>query len=539
MSSNRVGGGARAGIGAITGLSVLLALACVVLINWLAARPGVRTNIDLTQSGRNTLSPAAASLLDDMPDGVVVDLFFRPYDYPPLEGIVGELQGLSQEVLQLVERRSDGKLSVQVNSSADPAGWAERARELHLQPNMNSLVVSFRDPETSEMRSRELAIQRSIQQNMIVGELGRIHVGNPTPEQYAPPRIASFDAEAALVEAILAVTRGSRPTIYHTRGHGEADIYGDGPLAARQAEAILGEAGFVHEQWNYVEDGDLPIDCDVLSILAPQQPFQDEEIEQILTFIRDGGRAVIALHPDLVKMGSSRIGEILDELGIEAGGGTVCAHRHPTGAPLVGTAGAGRFLVTDRDLQRHPIIEPYRNQGLPIDVIFSHPLRVVSQPEQGATHIVFRSPSGTWLDEGTARGPRDSYPQPSEDVGPFDLALTTRFVPADAPVTGELQERAEARVVVLGSYQMISNLMLEDTSGAVNKDFVRNVYNWAAERDWLVTVDTRDPGFVFATEDQADLGMNLARFFLPGLCLLLGIFTAIHRSRGGPRRQIG
>tara|TARA_R110002072_G_scaffold231795_1_gene389153 strand:+ start:6984 stop:8603 length:1620 start_codon:yes stop_codon:yes gene_type:complete len=539
MSSNRVGGGARAGIGAFTGLSILLALASVMLINWLAARPGVRMNIDLTQAGRNTLSPAAASLLEDMPDGVVVDLFFRAYDHRPLEGIVGELQALSQEVLQLVERGADGKVTVRVNSASNPAGWGERARALHLLPNMNGLVVSYQDPETKELRSQELAIQRSIQQNMIVGDLGRIHAGNPNPEQYAPPRIASFDAEAALVEAILAVTRGSQPKIYHTRGHGEADLYGDGPQAARRAEAILGEAGFVHELWNYVEDGDLPEDCDVLSILAPRQPFQDAELEQILGFVRGGGRAVIALPSNLNEMQASRIGEVLNALGIEAGAGTICAHRHPNGANLHGQPTAARFLVTGRDLQRHSIVEPYLSQGLLLDVIYAHPLRVVSQPEQGATHVVFRSPTGTWLDEARPEGPRDNYPQPDEDVGPFDVALTTQFVPADAPVTGELQQRAEARVVVLGSYYMISNQMLEDPSGAVNKDFVRNVYNWAAEREWQVTVDTRDPGFVFATEDQADLGLVIAQWALPLLCLLLGIATAVHRSRGGPRRQIG
>ena len=66
------------------------------------------------------------------------------------------------------------------------------------------------------------------------------------------------------------------------------------------------------------------------------------------------------------------------------------------------------------------------------------------------------------------------------------------------------------------------------------QDFVRNAFNWATQRDWQVTVDTRDPGFVFATDDQADLGLLIARWILPIACLVLGLLTGFLRSRGGP-----
>ena len=49
---------ARFGIGVQVALSGLLALAAVLMINWLAARPGVRQRFDLTATSQNTLSTA-------------------------------------------------------------------------------------------------------------------------------------------------------------------------------------------------------------------------------------------------------------------------------------------------------------------------------------------------------------------------------------------------------------------------------------------------------------------------------------------------
>ena len=82
MSSHRVDRLAKASIGSRVVLGGLLALAVVVLVNWLAGRPGMRLRVDLTSAGSSSLDPATDRVLKALPGPVTVDVFFRPEAAP-------------------------------------------------------------------------------------------------------------------------------------------------------------------------------------------------------------------------------------------------------------------------------------------------------------------------------------------------------------------------------------------------------------------------------------------------------------------------
>ena len=78
---------ARLGIGAQVVVSGALALAAVLMVNWLAGRPGLRQRYDLTETSQNTLSTATMGVLRNLPGEVTVDTFLPDIEYPILRQV--------------------------------------------------------------------------------------------------------------------------------------------------------------------------------------------------------------------------------------------------------------------------------------------------------------------------------------------------------------------------------------------------------------------------------------------------------------------
>ena len=99
MSAHGVDRRARASIGSRVVVGGLLALAVVVLVNWLAGRPGIRLRVDLTSAGTASLDPATERVLAALPGPVTVDVFFRP-EAPPLDQVAAAVQGRTLDLLE-------------------------------------------------------------------------------------------------------------------------------------------------------------------------------------------------------------------------------------------------------------------------------------------------------------------------------------------------------------------------------------------------------------------------------------------------------
>ena len=89
------------------------------------------------------------------------------------------------------------------------------------------------------------------------------------------------------------------------------------------------------------------------------------------------------------------------------------------------------------------------------------------------------------------------------------------------PLAADLAEALDARVLAVGTPEVFCD-MLFDT----NRDFLLNSFNWAADREFRVSISTRDPERRVLRLGEGDelLWINrVAVFGLPLLCLLLGL----------------
>ena len=89
--------------------------------------------------------------------------------------------------------------------------------------------------------------------------------------------------------------------------------------------------------------------------------------------------------------------------------------------------------------------------------------------------------------------------------------------------------RSEARVFAIGAMNVFANPLLP-----YNRDFLLNVFNWAASREYRVNVSTRDPDAQRLPLREASnlfIVRGVAVWGLPLFCIALGLFTYLRRRR--------
>lgn len=507
------------------GLQVLmggvLALAAVVMVNWLAGRPGVRQRVDFTSTGRNSLDLATRLVLESLREPVEVDIFFRPA-HQPMTAKVYEVQSRTKKLLALSEALSAGQLQVRENDLMDRLAVQERLQQLHIRGLENCLVVS---------QGSARAVVR------LWGDLADFDLGNPDPNNFRPPSILSFNAERELVEAILKVTRGERPKVLFLTGHGEIPLMDSEEESLGKLHAALRDDGLGVETWNRLEDGEFPEDTALIAVVGPTDPLADELLDELEAFARGGGRLLIAPSGVAEELKQSGLQKLADRFGVDIGEGTVMqAWLDPTTGRMFGGPRALGFKVRYAQMRRHPILDAMRSAERTFSVFHSHPVGVARQISGGqglSTPLVASDPNLSWLD--------DPYPpnyehDTSEDARSFDLLVACQWVPEaflDKSTASEAQaagpkEKVEARLLVLGSADWMRNYLHDE-----NESFLLGAFNWLVDREWRVSVSPKDPDYRVLDPEAHGPVLHLALWILPALCLLGGLLTAFRRSRGG------
>lgn len=519
MRRSGTGRGTRLRIGAQVGLAAALALVALAFVNHLSTRPGLRLRLDLTEKRNNTLSAATRGVLRRLERPVTIDVFFRP--------VAGPLGPLQVQVMERVQRllvlmeEANGRIELRFNDVSDRAALDQRRRELRLMGFENCVVV------TSDTRREVLRLS---------GDLAEFDPGNPDPDAYRPAVTRVLRAEERIVQGILEVLNDRSPRVYFSGGHGERDPFDEteGGNLGLLAKA-LGEDGFEVEWWRHDVDGAVPEDCAVLAVLAPTSPLTPEEQEAIRRYVDGGGRLVLAPPNDPQAVSRTDLNGFLAGFGVEVSEGIVCTPAFIDGRPAYGRPDNAAHQLGPERMAEHPVTAPLREGGRFLRVTFPHRVRITRQPELGATLAIVQSAPQSWLDVPGPDGMPDFRPDPdSEEIRPHNLVVLSQFqTDATSGEVRALEEERRARVVLLGTADFLGNYLFE-----FNRDFARNLFNWAADREYRVAISPRDPDqrrLPVARTDVLTRVAWIAIWGLPGLCALAGVVLALLRSRSGRR----
>ncbi len=509
----------KARIAIAVGLGLLFFALAAGLTTWLAERPGLRTRLDLTHSGRNTLDPVLADLVDKLPERTQVEVFFKPL--PKHFAAAGsEVQGRMQELLTVLQNAAPDKIKVIDHTPDDLAGSAEALARLHVDGDEFGLVVVQRDRQRARL--------------CLFSDIAEIDFGNPTPDRYLPARMISFRGEQALANALKRVSQDSRPKLYFTTGHGERSPYSAGASSGSEnrdlgalATALAGD-GFELERFDG-KGQPVPADCAALAIVDATQAFSAAELGSIYAYLDSAGRLLVTgSHRYADGEGSTRA--IAARYGIDMGLGYVAEPIASPSGPMVGGVECANVYSRGDGLQtRHPVTESLARFGSTVLSTLARPLARKNTVANVVQTELVRSSESAWIELPDDSGAFDWRPDLEREAAGkrFGLACAAQINPGAGP--GGAPELREGRLIVLGSPEFLSSGQL-----AVNKDFALNAFNWLAAREYRLSVapreDQRRVLDVRAGNSLLTL-RSLALFLLPGLCLVLGLVTWSMRRR--------
>ncbi|MCC7413464.1 MAG: GldG family protein [Gammaproteobacteria bacterium] len=244
-------------------LFAVLVIAVAGLSAWLSTR--YRFEIDLTATGRHTLSAASRDVLDVLAGPVVVTAYAGPDP------------GLRARIRNLVEPYQRRKPDVELR---------------------------FLDPDTVPDLVREQGVSTAGELVITYAER-REHVQQLT--------------EQALTNALVAVGRGGERYVAFVEGHGERSPFGEANFDVGEWAQHLQSRGFKVQNVNLAQQSGVPDNTTVLVIASPQVSYLPGEVAAIGDFIARGGNLLWLLEPgDLHGLAS-----LAATLGIEPVGGTI------------------------------------------------------------------------------------------------------------------------------------------------------------------------------------------------------------------------
>lgn len=467
----------RLSLGLNTGAALALAAALVVMINYLAHRHYVRT--DISRSRFYSLSDKTLGLLGSVTSRVDVIVFFQA-DHPSLE-----------DVLNLLKEYEHANALIRVER-VDPHRDIGRTEAIARQFDIAQVnLIIF----TSGGRTK------------VVGSDELTEVDYSTVLYGDAPRPSTFRGEQVFSSAIHSLTQERQPVVYFLRGHGERDIHDRDPYTGYSQIAQ-------HARRDNLEVRDLllaearqiPADADALIIPGPTKQLASQEMELLRSWLNNNGRMLVLLDTGP----TAGLRPLIEEWNIRLQDDVVVD-------PTRTLTGLDIFV---NDYGIHPITRNLRD----ITSVFYLPRSVepASTPNEAPlpadrprATVLARSSPDSWAESDLEQKPL-RFDSTRDRRGPISIAVA-----AERGAAPDLDMNLRpARLVVIGDTDFLSNGAL---SGG-NSDFFLSALNWLLERDALMAIAPKpfeDIRLVISRDQIARVFWTVV-VILPGLIGVLG-----------------
>ena len=446
------------------GLNAALACVAVLGICTVIYSFAIRSTwaLDLTRDGRRELAPQTVQILQNLNEPVEILCFFPRSDEFSTDDTALGMRN-TRRFLERTQRESP---------------WIQ---------------VEYLDPETEIRRLQELNLTRLSRHGTIVFKVGARN--RPIHLEQVNPRLRERDFTNALINLL----RESEPAIYFLRGHNERAI--DDP---DEQHGLTAFASLLQSQAYRVDsllidynEPEIPADCSLLAIIAPEGDLMPGEVAAIQEYMERGGRLFVLMDPWYRLSAEVRARELFrpwlrQYLGIEIGndlvvspvsreqlilGADVQGFDDLEESDFFGSYNYGHMIT--RGMRDRMVIRLARSVGL-ADV----------RPEDVNRNILLRTTPDAWgeTEFGTSESTVAVFNELVDLPGPVPLAVAaTRNTGRPLGDTGQT---VTARALVMGNSSFVTNGEL--LYSAANMDFALNCINWLTDTEDLVAVRPRD-----------------------------------------------
>lgn len=418
-------------------VAVLLAGTLVVMVNWLANKYPRRHDFIQT-SDLYQLSEKTKNVLKELTQDVEFYYFSNPQE--------SELYSKIERLLKAYQAESPRVKVRLADTIRDIAELRKLVRELNVD-EPDTVVVKYGDEKKvlTEMKLADFSF----------------HLNEYTGGQIK--KLRSLKAEQAFTSAILELMNPVKIQARFTVRHGERSVSSYADDGYSEAKRYLERDGISASPIELVGLAELArTNCDVLIIAGPTKKFMDYELNVIRRYLNQGGRALVALDPEM----ETGLEELVGEYNVKVGKDIVVDPelQLPYASPLQ--------LIVGR-YSGHPItrrLQTYTTFFLARSVSVADYQNEVNRAEELAT-TTRRGWGETETDKDTFKF------NEGEDVeGPVSVAVAVE------------NKKTGMRLVVVGDSDFFTNR--EIVNGA-NRDFFLNCVNWLVKREFLVAIGAK------------------------------------------------
>ena len=456
----------QARYGAIATVSVLVALAIAVAVNYLGTRQNKRW--DLTASRQNSLSEQTLKVLQSLEAPVKFAVFDR------------------QTEIDRFRNRLD-----------------------EYAYNSRLVSVEYIDPDMRPVVAREYDVQ--VYGTVIVDYMGRRERVTTDTEQ---------DLTNALIKAMSTMER----KVYFLEGHGEKEFSRTERDGYSAVSGSLRLDNYVVERLVLAQQKDVPPDATVVLIAGPTTDVLPAEAEALRRYLARAGKLMILLDPAVGPQAAPlpNLEAIIKEWGIDPGNNVVVDVSGATNEPSIAVAATYPLhAITERfaTLTIYPLARSVEPISGGTNGRVAQAIVETSQQSWAESDLAsLTGDIGVALDEASG-----------DEPGPVALAVAVS-APAEAPAGNQSAPassdapKPETRVVVFGDSDFATNAYAGVPG---NPNLFANAVNWLAQQENLIAIrpTTAEDRRVTMTPRQQTMIMLTSIFVLPALVFAAGIFT--------------
>jgi ABC-type uncharacterized transport system involved in gliding motility auxiliary subunit len=487
----------RFGIGFNVLLSVLLLLAIVVMVNYLAERHYRR--FLWTGDARFELSPPTRQVLDAVTNEIKVTVLFDR-DNPLYDAVSGLLKEYAYACPKLAVEE------VNYQSDPDRADWIVRKYQL---PRADADLVVF------DLNGRAQVVRASELSELSDYDLSKLF--KPGHEV----RRMALRTEERFTSAIAALLEGKAASACYLIGDGENSPDDGSPQGYRYFVRLLQQKNVAVSPLRLIGDTVVPEDCRLLIIAGPAHPLADSELAQIDKYLRQGGRLLALLSWYRAGAQPTGLERLLAEWGVAVGNNAVFDKPNSR---------SGQDVVCT-NFSNHPVVRSLQGSSLYLVLPRSvEPARNANQSGDSpkVVPLIATSVNGRCVTELATDGtPREDPFHDRTGVIPLAVAVEK------GNLQGMAADRSSTRLIVVGDSHCLENTAFQNGNDA-NVDFANLAVNWLLDRPQHLAGIAPRPireYRVDLTQAQMTQVKWLLLVVLPGAALLLGGLVWLRRRR--------
>ena len=485
--------GRRFASGLNVAVSLALAAAIVLMLNYLSSRHYWRWNLSRTASV--TLSGKTLGLLGSLQGDYSVVAFFQR-SHPLYE----EVRAFLQEYQYAASRLGRVTLHVQfVDPDRDLAYVRDLAQRYDVRES--NVLVFEHESRRKYIDTKDLAdYDASLKGNRVERKLRALRV------------------EQAFSSALQSLSQEATPVVYVLGGHGErnSEDYNDSS-GYSSISRIMRRDNIEVRPLILAEQKGVPKDCSALIVAGPDRSLAATEVDLLATYLSGSGRVMFLMDPRTI----TGLEGLLEQWGVRL-----------TADVVLGMTLTGRELVITQ-YGDHPVTRGLRNvtsmffQPRSVEPIAAQDGQAALRADKPRVTVLAATGREGWAETNLKETP-SRFDEGTDRRGPIAVAVAVE----KGPVSGPAVEIKPTRLVVFGDSYFVSNGALRGVAGG-NADFFMNALNWLLEREALMAIAPRPPPErqLNMTPRQIQLLFLLSVVAVPGAVAAIGMLIWVRRKQ--------